>query len=134
MKSNYALIIIIVLLAILACFQVALIAGMPWGAAAWGGGNEVLPLEYRIASASSIIIYVLMAWIAGKRVAKPESKGFRIAAWIIFAFFCLNVIMNVISPSGWEKIWAPVALVLAWAFFIVAKGPKAIKRDTPING
>ena len=56
-----ATILALVLLAILALFQIALIAGMPIGRFAWGGQHEVLPSKLRIGSASSILFYAFMA-------------------------------------------------------------------------
>lgn len=49
------------LLAGVAVFQLALIAGRPWGRLAWGGAHVVLPTNLRISSAVSIGIYALIA-------------------------------------------------------------------------
>lgn len=124
MKKTTALSIITVLLAILAVFQLALILGVPWGKAAWGGQKEVLPTEFRVASAINIIIYALVLWVARSRISEPERRGFRIAAWIIFAYFCLGVLLNLASRSAIERIWVPVTLLLSWAFFVVARDKK----------
>ena len=124
MKQRTALVLCTALLSLLALFQLALILGVPWGSAAWGGQQDVLPTRYRIASAGSIVIYGLMLWVARRRVTKPENRGFRVAAWIVFAYFCLGVLLNGISKSSVERIWVPVTIVLAWAFFSIARTSK----------
>ena len=113
-----------VLLAILTVFQLLLIIGLPLGRAAWSGQNEVLPTSYRIASVGSILIYGLILWVARGRVSKPNRKGFLIAAWIIFAYFCFGVLLNTITTSAIEHIWVPVNLIMAWAFFLLARGQR----------
>lgn len=58
-----AAILAVVLIAIVAVFQLALALGAPLGAAAWGGRNQgVLPTRLRIASGLvAIVVYPLIA-------------------------------------------------------------------------
>jgi hypothetical protein len=128
MKPSTSILIITVTLAVLSLFQLLLVAGLPLGRAAWGGGNEVLPAGYRIASAGSIVIYGLMLWVARRRISKPDNKGFFIGAWIIFGYSCIGVILNSITSSPVEHVWVPVNLILAWLFFLLARGrrPKVV--------
>ncbi len=51
------------LLAALAGFQAALLAGAPLGEYAWGGQHRVLPRRLRIGSAVAIVLYLLFAVI-----------------------------------------------------------------------
>jgi len=129
-KQSTLLLIITVILVLLSLFQLLLILGVPLGRAAWGGQNEVLPTVYRIASAFSILIYGGILWLAHQRVSRPEGKGFQIAVWIIFAYFCLGVILNAITPSVIEHIWVPMNLILAWAFFLLGKSRKQKTNQT----
>jgi hypothetical protein len=124
MKQSLLLSLITAILALLTVFQLLLILGLPLGHAAWGGQNEVLPTGYRVASAASILIYGAILWIARRRIDKPDRKGFRIAAWLLFAFFCVGVLLNTVTSSAIEHIWVPVNLILAWAFFLLARGKK----------
>ena len=121
MKQPTAILIISCALAILTIFQVALILGLPIGHASWGGQYRVLPMGLRIASAGAIIIYGTMYWVTRQRIKKPESRGYEIGVWIIAVYFLLSIFLNLISASNWEKIWAPVCLVLTWAFYSLAR-------------
>jgi hypothetical protein len=124
MKPRTAVSTIAVILVILTLFQAALILGLPWGRAAWGGRHAILPTGYRLASAGSILIYGLILWVVRRRIVAPEHRGFRTVSWIIFGYFCLGVVLNAMSTSPIERLWTPVNLILAWALFVVARGHK----------
>jgi uncharacterized membrane protein YecN with MAPEG domain len=112
-------------IALLVLFQLALALGAPWGRFAWGGRNDgVLPRKLRIASAVSIAIYVLLVLpaldLAGIVDVAPAGPS-RIAAWVVFAYLALGVLMNAASRSRAERFtMTPVALVLAVLALIVA--------------
>lgn len=109
-----------ILLSILTIFQVLLIAGLPWGRAAWGGQYEVLPTSLRIGSVTSIGLYILFYWVLRRRLQRPDSRFARVALWLMIAYSFIGVVMNLLSSSIWEKtIWAPVALVLAITYLRV---------------
>jgi hypothetical protein len=116
----------IVLSVIIIVFQALLVAGVPWGAAAWGGQHPgVLPTGLRAASAVSgavvfplIILYVIdsadladISWLPGSGPA---------AMWVLFGFFVLGTLMNAASRSRIERIWAPVNLILAFCCLVIA--------------
>ena len=64
-----------VLLSGMAGFQIALAAGAPWGAAAWGGASPgVLPRGLRVSSAGSGLVYVLLA-VAARSTFIPPCCG-----------------------------------------------------------
>ena len=65
-----------VLLVALAIFQIALIAGVPWGRAAWGGADEVLPASKRIGSIVAVVLYVAFAVLALIRAGLPLVECF----------------------------------------------------------
>ncbi|MEW5924940.1 MAG: hypothetical protein AB1746_13230 [Candidatus Zixiibacteriota bacterium] len=125
MKPSVAFIAITSILILLSIFQITLIVGLPLGNASWGGQNEVLPVGLRIASAASIVIYVAMIWIARRRIVDPHTKGYRICAWVIAIYFFINIFMNLLSASNWERLWAPACLILSWAFFSLARRRKS---------
>ncbi|WP_026548738.1 hypothetical protein [Arthrobacter sp. Br18] len=106
-----------VVLALLAVFQVLLIAGARLGRFAWGGQHDVLPRRLRVGSAVSIILYGVFALIildsAGIISLVPDSVSTP-GIWILTGYFLLGVVLNGISRSRYERYtMTPVALVLA---------------------
>jgi len=98
-------------------FQVALAAGAPWGAAAWGGANaDVLPVGYRIASGVSAVVWAGVAAVAARRLLGPIGR--RRVLLGVAAYSTLGIALNAASPSGVERaVWVPATLVgagLAW--------------------
>ncbi|MET3719575.1 MULTISPECIES: hypothetical protein [unclassified Arthrobacter] len=117
MVQVYALVATAVL-AGLAGFQAALIAGAPFGHLAWGGQHRVLPRKLRIGSVVSIALYAVFAYIALARaeVAEPlVGQTFtEVAAWVLTAYFAVGVVMNGISRSRQERlVMTPTVLALA---------------------
>ena len=45
-------------LAVIAIFELLLALGVPWGRAAWGGSQEVLSPDLRMASAVAVVVWV----------------------------------------------------------------------------
>lgn len=113
----------VVLLA-LGAFQALLAAGRPLGRLAWGGAHDVLPPGLRIASASSIALYALMAVVlleAGGVLDVAEGGWPRTAAWILAGYFALGTVMNAASRSRDERrVMTPVALALCLLSVAVA--------------
>jgi hypothetical protein len=113
------------LLAGLAIFQGALIAGAPLGRAAWGGQHRVLPAKLRIGSALSIAVYALFAYAALAKaglVPVLVSESFTsVTMWVMTAYFVLGVFMNGISRSKPERlIMTPTTLALAALYLVLA--------------
>ena len=121
-----AVTVAIVLFGTIIVFQALLVAGVPWGAAAWGGQHPgVLPTGLRAASAVSgavvfplIILYVIdsadladISWLPGSG---------RAAMWVLFGFFVFGTLMNAASRSRIERIWAPVNLIVAVCCLVIA--------------
>ena len=108
----------ILVLALVTCFQIALISGAPWGEYAFGGQNKgVLPNRLRIGSVITTFLYLGMAghYLAQlgvfPKLLSPELN--QLANWAIVGISALALIMNAITPSKKERmIWAPVAMVL----------------------
>lgn len=105
----------------LAMFQILLAAGFPYGAAAFGGANVVLPTRLRVASAISSVLFwgALYVVLAEGDLFGVDGRstflGF--AAWFFVAIFGLSGIANIASRSQWERrLMAPLALVLAASY------------------
>lgn len=106
------------LLAALAVFQAALIAGVPLGEYAWGGQHRVLPRRLRIGSVVSIVLYFLFALVALAKVGVldlfPGTPVVDIAMWGIAGYLVLGIPLNAISRSRKERlVMTPTVVVLA---------------------
>jgi hypothetical protein len=111
-------VIAVVILALLAVFQLALAAGAPLGHYAWGGQHRVLPRNLRIGSVVSIAIYALIAAILLGLVPFAE-----VGRWVVFAYFVLGIVVNAISRSKPERyVMTPVVTALAVLSLLVALG------------
>lgn len=113
----------------IALFQLALAAGAPLGRAAWGGTHVgQLPAGLRIGSGVAALVWTFAALVVLRRggigpLAMPGA-AVRWVTWTLFGLLLLGALMNLASPSGWERyFWAPYALILAGLCFLVASGP-----------
>ncbi len=104
-------------------------SGLPCHGASLGGcfdGREFpgrYPVKMRFAAVGNIGILVLMALIVLSRAGLllPGMRSFAgIAVWVIVVYSFAGTIMNLISPSRIERIWAPVALIQGITGLIVA--------------
>ncbi len=93
-------------------FQVALVAGAPWGAAAWAGqAPGVLPTSLRIASAASVLVPGgIAALVATDRLGPTARRRLLIGASLLMV---LGIVANVATQSPVERLWAPVRATLA---------------------
>jgi hypothetical protein len=122
-----AAILAVVLIAIVAVFQLALALGAPLGAAAWGGRNQgVLPTRLRIASGLvAIVVYPLIALYVLASAGLIDQDRLATGAtgmWVLTGLFALGTVANLASRSRIERVWAPVSLVIAVCCGIVAAG------------
>lgn len=122
-----AAIVATVILGGLAVFQIALTAGAPIGRFAWGGQHNVLPTRLRVGSVVSVLLYVLFTLVLLERAELITVFGSEIfvhvAAWVLFGYFALGILMNGISRSKAERnTMVPVTLVLAVLTLLVALG------------
>ena len=121
-------IVAVVLLASIALFQAALALGAPWGEAAWGGQNPgVLPRNLRIASGiGAIVIYplVIVLVLAGAGLISDDwlPVDTTMVMWVLAALLMVGAVMNLISRSSRERLWAPVALAVAICCALIAIG------------
>jgi hypothetical protein len=114
------------MLAALAVFQAALIAGAPLGQFAWGGQHRVLPQNLRIGSIVSIALYALFAAIVLQRagaIAVLPAPAADVGIWVVAAYLALGIPLNAISRSVPERLtMTPVVIVLFALVFTVAMG------------
>jgi hypothetical protein len=104
------------LLSVVAAFQLALVAGAPWGAAALGGiAPGVLPWPLRIVSLGSLLVYGgLAALVTTRRGSSTARRRLLTGASL---FMVLGTIGNLATPSPVERVWAPFAAGLAVLFW-----------------
>jgi hypothetical protein len=121
-----AAIVAVVLLAVIAGFQISLALGAPWGSAAWGGANAgVLPARLRVASLVAglllypfLVLFVLQS--AGVLTTAWVPGAGKVGMWVLTGFFVLGTIANFASRSKRERIWGPVSLAIAVCCAIIA--------------
>ncbi|NIN49265.1 MAG: hypothetical protein GTN62_04020 [Gemmatimonadales bacterium] len=114
---------------VLAAFQIGLAMGAPWGAAAYGGLHRgKLPRRLRAVSAVAgfgvypfVVLFVVgAAGLAETGLGRGPSS--RVWLWVLAGFFAAGTVMNVISRSKIERLWAPVSLILGVCCVVVANG------------
>jgi hypothetical protein len=115
---------------LLATFQLLLALGVPWGRAAWGGGQEILPSELRVASGVATFVWIGAALLVLARAGyignAASSTSVRRATWLLVALLLFGGALNLASSSPWERFgWGPFALLLAVLVAVVARGPRS---------
>lgn len=105
-------------------FQGCLAAGVPWGKASMGGKYPgKYPPKMRVVAVLNMLILAFIAAIvlSEANLMIPQlNKISGIGIWVIVVFFVIGTIMNTITPSKIERIWAPVALIQLITSLIVA--------------
>jgi len=107
-------------------FQVALVAGAPWGEYTMGGRNiGRLPNSLRVGAAVSAVIMLAQAGHylaqAGVLPRLVDPSWNTVVNWAWFGFTIAGVIVNTISRSKKERnTWVPVLLVSAVCTLLVA--------------
>lgn len=113
-----------ILTGIVILFQLCLAVGLPWGAASMGGKYPgKYPPKMRIVPVVNMVVLAFIAIIvlsrAGLMLAGMMSFS-KVAIWVVAVFFLASTIMNTITPSKIERVWAPVALIQLVAVVIIA--------------
>jgi hypothetical protein len=115
-------------LAGIACFQVALALGAPWGQAAWGGEQTRLPPDLRVGSTVSAVVLAQAALVvlarAGHWAPARAVSVLRWATWALVPILALSALGNFASTSRWENyLMGPLALLLSLLCLVVARIP-----------
>ena len=117
-------IIFTVFTGIVILFQGCLAAGLPWGKASMGGKYPgKYPPKMRMVAVINMILLSFIATIVLSEadLMFPQLKTISgIGIWFVVIFFFIGTIMNTITPSKIERIWAPVALIQMITSIIVA--------------
>lgn len=117
-------IIFTVFTGIVILFQGCLAAGLPWGKASMGGKYPgKYPPKMRMVAVINMILLSFIATIVLSEadLMFPQLKTISgIGIWFVVIFFFIGTIMNTITPSKIERIWAPVALIQMTTSIIVA--------------
>jgi hypothetical protein len=109
-------------------FQLALAAGAPWGAAAYGGraaqDDGRLPTRYRVASAGTAVVLTGALWLvlaAGAVIgAAPVAENLLgVGTWVLVGLFALNTVGNFAGRHPVERwgaggITAVLTILCAW--------------------
>ncbi len=123
METNAA-IVFTVFTGIVVLFQGSLAAGIPWGKASMGGKYPgKYPPKMRVFAGINMLLLSFIAAIvlAEANVMFPQLKTISgIGIWVIVVFFVAGTVMNAITPSKIERIWAPVAFIQLVTSLIVA--------------
>ena len=130
MMSDVAAWVAALILAAVAIFQLALVAGAPWRHMSYGGragtSAGVVPGPYRIMSGAAVVVLAFAAWIvlasADVVADTPLGEGFMdVAIWVVFGYLALNTVMNALSPNTVERYaFGAATLVAALACLAVA--------------
>ena len=113
-------------LALVVClFQVALVAGVPWGERTLGGRwPGKLPTVGRAIAAFSILVLIALAVIvvAKSGLAFPSLRAIAdVLIWVVVAYSALGTVANAATPSRKERnTWLPVVIILLFTSFTVA--------------
>jgi len=105
-------------------FQACLVIGLPWGAASMGGKYPgVYPKKMRIVAVVNMILLsvLMMIVLVNAGLILPQFMSFsEIAIWFVVAFYGIGTVLNTITPSKIERIWAPVVAIQLITTIMVA--------------
>jgi magnesium-transporting ATPase (P-type) len=124
MLESVSAIVFAILTGIVIIFQGCLAAGVPWGEASMGGKYPgKYPPKMRVVAIMNMMILSFLVGIVLSRadLLFPQLKSIsNIGIWVVVVFFTIGTVLNTITPSKIERIWAPVALVQCVTSIIVA--------------
>lgn len=113
-----------ILTGVVILFQFCLSIGLPWGAASMGGKYPgVYPQKMRVVAVVNMVLLsvLMMIVLVNAGLILPQFMSFsEIAIWFVVAFYAIGTVLNTITPSKIERIWAPVAAIQLITTIIVA--------------
>ena len=125
MSAYFAALVFGFFIAVVAIFQLALAAGVPWGSVAMAGKfpGQFPPPMRAVAFVQTFVLIFLGAIVWTRAgIIFPQwyfASEKLILGVVVFGVF--GLIMNLITPIKWERIiWAPVAAILLISSLIVA--------------
>ncbi len=124
MITTLSAIIFIIFTVIVIIYQGCLAAGLPWGAASMGGKYPgKYPPKMRIVAVINMLILGFMAAIVLSEadLMFPQLNSISgTGIWVVVVFFILGTVMNTITKSKIERIWAPVAFIQFLSSLMIA--------------
>lgn len=111
-------------------FQIALALGAPWGDYAMGGAFPgQYPPPMRVAAVVQALLLTLLAAVVLSRAGIALRRWAllsRTLVWVIVVLLAVGIVLNLITPSGGERlIWAPVVTLMFVCALLVASGKSA---------
>mmetsp|Transcript_2387 Transcript_2387/g.3383 ORF Transcript_2387/g.3383 Transcript_2387/m.3383 type:complete len:144 (+) Transcript_2387:113-544(+) len=105
----------ITLFFLVALIQVGIAAGWVPVTIVWGGSQEVLTANLRIASLMAAGILLAMAYIIHQRTIQlAPSSSLRFLSWTVTVYMCINTVGNFLSTNDFERfVFGSITSVLA---------------------
>ena len=114
----------VISMGIVILFQLCLAIGIPWGAASMGGKYPgKYPPKMRIAAVLNILVLIFLSLIVLVRanmILTHLLSFSKFAIWFVVVFSAIGTVLNTITPSKIERIWAPLAGLQLITSLIVA--------------
>lgn len=125
MSLDLAAWIYLVLAGLAVAFQLGLAIGMPWGNVAMGGRYPgKFPHHMRGAAVVQAVFLAALATVVLIRAGWLFEQWFEQSKrliWVVVAFGGLSVVLNLTTPSKWERrIWGPVTILMLLSSIAVA--------------
>ncbi|MHA7830826.1 MAG: hypothetical protein ACX93O_06980 [Flagellimonas sp.] len=125
---NVATLASLFILSILILFHIAILTGILFFDyvpidSLWGGKMKTVAqlLNFEIVSLLTSIIFFFLLLIRSKLLNIPKLTGIaRVAMWVLFVFFLVNTIGNVLATTTFERLFAIASGVLALLFLRIA--------------
>ena len=115
MVITVSALVFVALMGVVIIFQACLAAGVPWGAASMGGKYPgTYPPRMRVVAVANMLLLTFIACIVlaeANLALAPLKPLASVGIWFVVVFSGLGTVLNTITPSKIERIWAPVALV-----------------------
>lgn len=123
-------IVVATLFAAVVIFQLLLAAGVPWGAAAYGGQPANLPGALRITSGIAAVFWALVGLLVLRTVGiigrGTPPRWVRVASWIVVGMLAVSVALNAMTPSAIERaIWFPTTVVMLAGMLVIVIGSRS---------
>ncbi|MEQ5791860.1 hypothetical protein J4E06_12400 [Muricauda sp. NFXS6] len=125
---NTAILASLFILGILAIIHIAILTGILFFDhvpidSLWGGKMKTVAqlLNFEIVSLLTSIIFFFLLLIRSKLLNIPKLTGIaRIVMWVLFVFFLVNTIGNVLATTTFERYFAIASGALAFLFLRIA--------------
>ena len=124
MNESLVAIVFTIITGIVMILQGCLAIGLPWGQASMGGKypGKYPPKMKAVAIINMIILGLFAAIVLSKAdLIFPQLKSIsEIGIWLVVVFMLVGTVLNTITPSKIERIWAPVAFIQLITSLILA--------------